>query len=99
MSTPRTSVEEKVGAWAAAFTALREEITPSLMREVLTKMQVPIQDPNTDAQTYMAALQSYIALARLVTANDRAAALAAAMMVSAGVKPVLVEGMSDDLGD
>lgn len=89
MSTPRTTAEEKVTSWAAVFEALRAEITPPVMRQVLDKMTA--KDPTN--------IPAYVALARLVTANDRAAALCAAMLVAAGVKPVIVEGLADDLGD
>ena len=95
MSTPRTTAEEKVGAWSRVFEALREEITPQAMRGLLDAMTPVKQEDNRE--TTVLALQAYVSLARLVTANDRAAALSAAMLVSAGVKPTL--DLDPDEGD
>lgn len=90
MSTPRTTLEEKVGAWSRTFAVLREDLTPEVMRKMLASM-------NTEGPT-PTEVQAYVALARVVTANDRAAALSAAMLVSGGYRPVPVEA-DPDTGD
>lgn len=71
-------VEERVGQWQQAFTAIREELTPKALRDVLSSME---------QVEGIAQLQSYMSLARNVMANDRAAATVAAMLVATGIKP------------
>lgn len=84
MATGRTgrTVEAKVGDWLAAYTAVREELTMPEMRTMLVTLQ-------TDEA--MRDLPLYIQLARLVSANDRAAATVAALITQTGVKPVAVD--------
>lgn len=81
MSRP-VSPDEKVGNWYAAFEKVRVELTPPAMRAILAEMS------EVDG---IAQLQSYMQLARNVMANDRAAAIVAAMLVSTGIKPVPVD--------
>jgi hypothetical protein len=74
-------VTERVGQWFAAYSAVREELTPSRLRTVLAEMS---------EVEGVAGLQSYMSLARNVMANDRAAATVAAMLVATGIKPTNV---------
>lgn len=72
-------VQAKVGNWKLAFDAIREETTDPAMRAILSTMQT------NDA---MRDLPLYIQLARVVSANDRAAATVAALITATGIKPV-----------
>lgn len=82
-------VPERVGQWMQAFTAVREELTPPGLREVLATMS---------EVEGIAQLQSYMSLARNVMANDRAAATVAAMLVATGIKPTPQMFGDDDDG-
>lgn len=88
MSTRPVPVEDKVGSWFRAFEAVRAELTPAQMRAILAEM---------DEVEGVAQLASYMQLARNVMANDRMAAMVAAMLVATGIKPVLADmGDSDE---
>jgi hypothetical protein len=80
--TRLVDVPERVGNWLTAYEAIRAEITPAEMRTILAEMSMV----NGIEQ-----LQSYMSLARNVMANDRAAALAAAMLVTSGIRPLPVD--------
>jgi hypothetical protein len=82
MSGRLIEVPERVGQWYEAFTAVREELTHPKMRTILAEM---------DEVDGIAQLQSYMALARNVMANDRSAAVVAAMLVTSGIRPVPVD--------
>lgn len=86
--TRPVEVEERVGQWFAAFNAVREELTPPKMREILAQM---------DAVEGVAQLASYMSLARNVMANDRAAATVAAMLTATGIKPTAPD--YEDVGE
>lgn len=73
---------EKVGLWDTAFEAIRQTITPPIMRKILDEM---------NEVEGIAQLQSYMSLARNVMANDRTAAIVAAMLVGSGVRPIVTE--------
>jgi hypothetical protein len=81
MTTTRT-VAQKIGDWKGAFDVVRDELTPTEMRVILSEMT----KVNGAAQ-----LQSYIQLARSVMANDRAAATVAALLTQQGVKVTSVD--------
>lgn len=85
MTTPRKTVEEKVGEWHRAYSVIKEELTPPVMREMQQGLH------NIPGATE---LQSAMLLSRLISANDRTAGIIAAMLVATGIKPVGV-----DLGD
>jgi hypothetical protein len=74
-------VAERVGQWQQAYEAIRAEVTPPAMRTILAEM---------DTVQGIAQLSSYMSLARGVMANDRAAAMVAAMLVATGIKPVVM---------
>jgi hypothetical protein len=86
MTTTRTVVQ-KVGDWKEAFDPIREELTMPAMREVLAAMQ------SSDA---MRDLPLYIQLARVVSANDRAAATVAALITQTGIKPTALNYGDDE---
>lgn len=83
MTRPRTP-QEKVGDWYTAYVAVREEITPKLYRDELARL-------NATEGGFVPALS----LSRLLMANDRCAAVVAALLVAQGIKPVSVD-MPDD---
>lgn len=86
MSGRLVEVPERVGQWKQAFDALREELTPPKMRQILAEM---------DEVDGVPALQSYMSLARNVMANDRTAATVAAMLVTSGIRPVPMDGLDE----
>ncbi len=85
MTTNRT-VEERVGDWQRAFNAIREEVTPPVMRNLMANLQ-GVENTND--------LGTYVGLARLVMANDRMSALVAAMLTQAGVSRPVIEDNDD----
>lgn len=87
MTRPIT-VEEKVGQWFAAYSAISETITAPKMRESLAVMS---------EVEGIAQLEAYMSLARNVMANDRAAATVAAMLVATGIKPAPID--YEDVGE
>ena len=96
--------EDKVGDLKWAFDMLRMELTPQTMRDFITKLSTtPAPEPITGSEdpaiimanskaleAYAALVQSGMAVGRMVTANDRTAMIAAAMMMQSGVsRPVI----------
>ena len=82
MSIPRT-VEAKVGDWSTAFWAVKAEITPQAIRDIKTVME-GATDPG--------ALAVAERLTRMIFANDRTAAIVAAMLTTqGGIKPAFVD--------
>ncbi|HET7070124.1 MAG TPA: hypothetical protein VFI40_04825 [Nocardioides sp.] len=79
---PRT-VPEKVSDWLIAYNAIREEVTPPPLRKMLAVFNETVGSATTPAEG-IAILQQSMALARLISANDRMSAIAAAMLTSSG---------------
>lgn len=75
-------VVEKVGQWKRAFDAIAPEIQTPGMVELLALMQ---------SQEAMRDMPLYIQLARVVSANQRAAATVAALLVQSGIKPTAID--------
>ena len=85
-------VVERVGQWKEAFDAVAAELTDDEAREMLALMMQTVKDDGPAAAGNVA-----MALARLIAANDRAAATVAAMLVATGIKPISVGyGDSDE---
>lgn len=76
------SVESKVGDWLTAYTAIRDELTPEAFR-VLAALAQGTQDVQS--------INIGIMAARVVFANDRAAATVAALLTQSGIKPTGIE--------
>jgi hypothetical protein len=75
------SVEEKVGNWVNAYRAIRDELTMPELRAAQDLMN------RTEGM-----LVSSLAVARLIYANDRAAAMTAAIITTyGGVRPLPLE--------
>lgn len=72
------TVDEKVGDWKRAYDAVRDELTPEAFR-ALTSLA---------SADNAASIQVGMTAARVVFANDRAAATVAAMLTQSGIKPV-----------
>lgn len=83
MATNRT-VEEKVGDWLTAYRAVKAELTPEPFR-LLTSLAKAEQD---ETGTFnVASINIGMTAARVVFANDRAAATVAALLTQTGIKP------------
>lgn len=82
------TVSDKIGDWNTAYNAVRDEITLPQIRQVVTTLtQVPA---DIELGAYVQVLNSAMALARMVAANDRAAGIIAAMLTQSGVtRPVI----------
>ena len=91
-SRPRMDVVEKVGTWDQAFKAVAAALTSDDLRSRMNLlMAVPLPDDPDNVITYTARMNTAMAMARLVSANDRAAATVAALLVQSGIKPVAVD--------
>lgn len=77
---PSQQVAERVGGvWLPAFNAIRAELTPQFLLDLLAAIRgnaIP-----TDPGEALILLQNSMALAQLISANDRAAAMVAAQLV------------------
>lgn len=78
------SVEEKVSDWFTAYRAIRDEITPEAFRSLTGLAQ---QQRDEDGTFNVAAINVGMTAARVVFANDRAAATVAALITQTGIKP------------
>lgn len=95
MSSGRT-VQQKVGDWAGAYRDIRDAVTPEPLRQLITDMTSMKlgDDPTIElVSAYSTLVQGSIHLVRIVAANDRAAAIAAAMLTQSGVsRPIIEDG-------
>lgn len=90
MSRNRTVIE-KVGDWHTAYQAISAEVTPPELRQMLAKF-TEVMGAASTPQEAIELLQQSMALARLVSANDRAASITAAVLTSSGgARPVIME--------
>lgn len=76
--TRSVDLAERIATWRTAFEAVRTELTPNKMRDILAEMS---------EVEGVAQLGSYMQLANGVMANDRTAADVAARLVF-GVRPI-----------
>lgn len=76
------TVVDRVANWKEAFDAIREDLTPPAMRDLVSTLQT---------QEAMRDLPLYIQLARVVSANDRAAGTIAALITQTGIKPTAID--------
>ena len=86
--TTNRSVPQRIADTAQAFQALRDELTPQPLRDVITLLTTQKPDENTDVAAYASLVQSSLSLARLIAANDRAAMMSAAVITASGVRNV-----------
>lgn len=87
MASRGVSVEDKVGNWKQAFDLIAPEIHTPGMLDLLATLQ---------SQEAMRDLPLYIQIARIVNANQRAAATIAALLVGQGIKPTGVNYGDDE---
>lgn len=80
--TETEQVQAKIGNWKQAFDAVREELTPPELRVILSTLQ---------SNEQMRDLPLFIQLARVISANDRAAGTVAALLVATGIKPTAID--------
>lgn len=91
------SVEDKVADWYKAFTAIAAELNPQALRDQLDAViNTPIPQDPEGLIVYTQRMNASMALARLVSANDRAAATVAALITQTGIKPSAVD-YGDDI--
>lgn len=91
MSRP-VEVEERVGQWLRAYHAIAEELNPPKLRAQLSEViNTPIPQDPEGILVYTQRMNASMALARLVSANDRAAATVAALLVATGIKPAAID--------
>lgn len=91
MATGKTVIE-KVGDWKVAFDAVAAELNPQALRDQLNSViNTPIPQDPEGMGTYVARMNAAIAMARLVSANDRAAATVAALLTATGIKPAGID--------
>lgn len=84
------TVAEKVGDWKVAYDAIRVELTPALMREIYEKLMSGSGEEESRMALYER-VQASIQMARLISANDRAAGTIAALVTQTGIKPTAVD--------
>ena len=87
MRTARTT-SDKIADALQAFNAFRDELTPDVMRDTLNSMTGAQQQAAAqagDVQAYAALVQAALNLQRLISANDRAALVAAVLLTQSGV--------------
>ncbi len=97
MTTNRTPAE-KANDTRYAFNIFRDELTPPLKREVLANMtgaQMEAIASTGDVQAYAALVQASLQLDRVISANDRAALIAAAMITQSGVSRPQLDVVED----
>ena len=91
MATGRT-VPEKVGDWYEAYQAIAEQLNPPALRAQLNEViNQPIPQDADGLLLYNSRISASMALARLVSANDRAAATVAALITQTGIKPSAID--------
>lgn len=86
--TRRDIVDGKIGDWFQAYERIAEAVTPPALRAQLNAViNEPIPADMDGIILYNSRVSASMALARLVSANDRASATVAALLVAGGVKP------------
>jgi hypothetical protein len=96
MPTPRT-VSDKIADTRRAYEAFRDELTTPDLRAMLllttgpeAQAQMVKVAESGDYESYRQLVQTSLSAQRIVSGNDRAAMLAAAMVTQSGVvKPVI----------
>ena len=91
MATGRTTAQ-KVADWYEAYQAVAEQLTPPILREQLNAViNERIPEDADGIITYNTRISASMAMARLVSANDRAAATVAALLTQTGIKPAAID--------
>lgn len=86
------SVEEKVADWFKAYEAVSAELSPPALRATLDGViNTPIPQDPEGLLTFNTRISASLGLARLLSANDRAAATVAALITQTGIKPTSVD--------
>lgn len=86
------TINDKVSDWFTVFKAVEAELTPQALREMTSLVQARTADGALD----IAAVQLGMRITGVVTANDRAAAVVAAILTAQGVKPLPLEVIEAD---
>jgi hypothetical protein len=100
MTAPRLTAYEQVAIWKTAYDAIKDELTPSVFRQRQAELNAQAGCPADcvlDHQHLSSGLTAGLILSRLLMANDRQAALVAAIITSTGVKMVSVGDITDEV--
>lgn len=90
--TRTEQVQAKLGDWKLAFDTVAAELNPQKLRDQLDAViNTPIPQDPEGLVVYAQRMNASMALARLVSANDRAAATVAALIVNTGIKPAAID--------
>lgn len=90
--TRPVGVEDKVGNWLVAYRAIAEELSPQALRDRFNEViNTPIPADPEGLMVFEARLSASMALARLLSANDRAAGTIAALITATGIKPAAID--------
>ena len=93
MTTTARTPSQKAADTVTVYEEFRDQLTPANKRQVMADMTGAMQQAAAevgDVQAYAALVQAAITLDRVISANDRAAMLAAAIVTQSGVvKPVI----------
>lgn len=95
--TPEEQVIDKVGLWLTAYQAIIAEISPSEVQAGLTTLlntKVTGEGEGIlelDMQAYASRVNASLGLARMASANSRAAATVAALLTATGIKPAAID--------
>ena len=93
MTTTARTATQKAADTVTVFEEFRDQLTSAQMRDVLSKMtgaQMVATASSGDVQAYAALVEASLRLQGVVSSNDRAAMLAAAIVTQSGVvRPVI----------
>lgn len=88
MARERT-VAERVADWHQAFLAVQEQLTPQALRTMMTVLTSTVPPEGADdldqVRAYIERVTTATGISRMIFANDRAAAVVAAMLTQSGV--------------
>lgn len=99
MTSAGRTPAQKAADTVSVYEVLREQITHETMRTVLGNMtgaQMQATAESGDVQAYAALVQASLSLQKVVSANDRAAMLAAAIVTQSGVVRPQLEVVGDE---
>jgi hypothetical protein len=99
MTTQRTPAQKALDT-LSVYEQFRDAITTERMRGLLNDMtgeQMQDVAKSGDVQAYAALVQASLSLQKLVSANDRAALLGAAIVTQSGVVKPVFEGDNDNV--
>lgn len=86
--TANRTVTQKTADWYTAYDTIRRELTPQALRDIASMAKPDAGD---------AVIRLGVSMSRMVTANDRMAALVAGILTTTGgVKPLPLDANDED---